>query len=72
MKSQKRAFKAMTLYSAILAQITGSILIGIFGGRWLDGKWNTEPLFLIVGLLLGLTAGIISMLRTVSYFNSED
>ncbi|KAB7707648.1 hypothetical protein F9802_06885 [Bacillus aerolatus] len=62
----------MSLYSAILAQLTGSILIGIFAGRWLDEKWNTEPLCLIVGLLLGITVGIFSMLRTVSHFNSED
>ncbi|MEK4027718.1 MULTISPECIES: AtpZ/AtpI family protein [Bacillaceae] len=72
MKSRKSAFKAMSLYSAVLAQLTGSILIGIFAGRWLDEKWKTEPLFLIIGLLLGLTAGVFSMLKTVNHFNSED
>lgn len=72
MKSRKNAFKAITLYSAILAQLTGSILIGIFAGRWLDEEWKTEPLFLIIGLLLGLTAGIFSMFKTVNHFNSED
>ncbi|KKB36525.1 ATP synthase protein I [Bacillus thermotolerans] len=72
MKSRKNAWKAMSLYSAILAQLTGSVLIGIFAGRWLDGIWNSEPLGLIVGLLIGLAAGIFSMLRTVKYFDSEE
>ncbi|HZG71104.1 MAG TPA: AtpZ/AtpI family protein [Chondromyces sp.] len=70
--NKKNPFKAMALYSSILAQLTGSILIGIFGGRWLDGKWGTEPLFLIIGLLLGMATGIYSMLRTVRQYNSGD
>jgi ATP synthase protein I len=62
----------MVLYSAILTQLVGSILIGIFGGRWLDGIWGTTPLFLIIGLLLGLSTGIYTMLQTVQHFNSGD
>jgi F0F1-type ATP synthase assembly protein I len=34
--------------------ISLTILGGILLGRWLDGKLNTEPLLLIIGLLLGL------------------
>ncbi|WP_232726038.1 AtpZ/AtpI family protein [Bacillus sp. FJAT-42315] len=72
MKNRKSPFRAMALYSSILAQLTASILIGIFAGRWLDGKWNTDPLCLIIGLLLGLTIGIFLMLQSVRYFNSGD
>jgi ATP synthase protein I len=42
------------------------ILLGIFAGRWLDGKLNTEPLFMIAGLLFGLILaiyGVYQMLR---------
>ncbi|MCL2149585.1 MAG: AtpZ/AtpI family protein [Dehalococcoidia bacterium] len=31
-----------------------AILGGILGGLWLDGKLETEPVFLIVGILSGL------------------
>jgi len=31
-----------------------SILLGILGGLWLDGELGTKPLFLIIGLVLGL------------------
>jgi ATP synthase protein I len=73
MKQQnRRPYKAMALMSAILSQLVGSILVGIFAGRWVDQKWDTEPLFLIIGLLLGLAAGIFAMLRLIQHFFSGD
>ncbi|KUP05058.1 membrane protein [Bacillus coahuilensis m2-6] len=68
----RHPFKAMALYSAILSQLVGSILIGIFFGRWLDQAWSTTPLFLIIGLLVGLTSGILTMLASVRHFTSGD
>ena len=38
-----------------------STVIGLLGGRWLDGKLGTEPWLMIVGLLLGVTAGFRSL-----------
>ena len=32
-----------------------SILGGILAGLWLDGKFSSKPLFMILGLFLGLT-----------------
>ncbi len=34
--------------------IGGSILGGVVAGRWFDSKLNTEPILVIVGLLLGI------------------
>ena len=31
-----------------------SILLGVLGGLWLDSKLNTQPVFVLVGLFLGL------------------
>jgi len=67
-KKEKNPFHAMTLYATILSQLVGSILVGIFAGKWLDGYFHTEPLFLIIGLLLGLATGIWAMLHTVRHF----
>ena len=44
-QNNRNPLQAMALMSAILSQLVGSILIGIFSGRWLDQKWGTEPLF---------------------------
>ncbi|HZH58578.1 MAG TPA: AtpZ/AtpI family protein [Metabacillus sp.] len=73
MRQKKRhPLHAMGLMSAILSQLVGSILIGIFTGKWIDSYLETEPLFLIIGLLLGLAAGVYSMLKLVHhYFSGE-
>jgi ATP synthase protein I len=39
------------------------IVIGAFAGKFLDGKLNTGPLFILLGLLLGLIAGVYGAYR---------
>jgi len=46
--------------------VAGSIILGVVGGRWLDSKMGSEPLWLIVGLLLGIAVafyGVYTMLK---------
>ena len=46
--------------------IAGSIIFGVLGGRWLDNKLNSEPVWLIVGLILGIVVafyGVYTMLQ---------
>lgn len=71
-QNNRNPFQAMALMSAIVSQLVGSILIGIFGGRWLDSQWDTEPIFLIVGLFIGLATGVYSMLFSIRHFYSGD
>ncbi len=33
--------------------VAGAILLGVLVGLWLDNKFNTEPLFVVAGLILG-------------------
>ena len=45
--------------------IGGSILLGVVAGLWLDSKLNTEPILMIVGLILGIVVafyGVYQML----------
>lgn len=61
----KRWIGALGL-SGIGFYIAGSIILGILGGRWLDGRLNSEPVWTIVGLVLGIVAaflGVYNMLR---------
>ncbi|THE10978.1 AtpZ/AtpI family protein [Bacillus timonensis] len=71
-KNDKHPLKAYALMSGILSQLVGSILIGIFLGRWIDQRLATEPLFLIFGLLIGLATGVYATLRLVKHFFSGD
>ena len=46
--------------------IGACILLGTFAGLWLDGRLNTRPLFMIVGLVVGLVVafyGVYQMVR---------
>ncbi|WP_033542495.1 AtpZ/AtpI family protein [Planococcus sp. CAU13] len=72
MHPKKSPLQAMALYSAILSQLVGSTLIGVFTGMWLDGKFGTAPLFLVICLFAGISAGVWAMLQTVQKFESGD
>lgn len=65
---RKYPLRAYALMTGILSNLVGSILVGIFLGRWVDRLWDTEPLFLIIGLLLGLAAGVYATIRLVNHF----
>jgi F0F1-type ATP synthase assembly protein I len=34
--------------------VAGSILLGVLAGLWLDDKFDTKPLFVVAGLILGI------------------
>ena len=46
--------------------IAGAILLGVLGGKWLDGKFGTDIGWTIAGLILGIIVavyGTYNMLR---------
>jgi ATP synthase protein I len=45
--------------------LAGSVLVGVLGGHWLDGKLGTQPIFFLVGAVLGLAAAALHFYRTV-------
>jgi ATP synthase protein I len=40
-----------------------SILLGVWGGLWLDEKLGTSPIMVIVGLILGLVVAFYGVYR---------
>ena len=52
-----------------------SIVLGVWGGHWLDEKLDTGPLWLIIGLILGLAVavlGVYNMLKPFIKNNKKD
>jgi F0F1-type ATP synthase assembly protein I len=45
--------------------IGGCIVLGVVGGRWLDNKFNTEPILAIVGLILGVIIAFYGVYRMI-------
>jgi len=51
--------------------IAGSIILGLLGGLWLDSKLNSEPFFLIAGLILGIVVAFFGVYNMVRPFISN-
>lgn len=72
MRPNRRPLHAMALYSAIVSQLVGSILIGVYTGMWLDSKIGTTPLFLVLCLFIGLVAGVTAVILSIRKYDSGD
>jgi len=47
-------------------ELAVAILAGLFGGHWLDGRFNTSPWLLLVGVFLGAAAGFYNLVRALT------
>jgi len=43
--------------------VGGCIVLGVVGGLWLDKKFGTEPILVIVGLILGVIIAFYGVYR---------
>ncbi len=41
------------------------IVLGVWGGLWLDSKLNTRPILVIVGLILGIVVAFYGVYRMI-------
>jgi F0F1-type ATP synthase assembly protein I len=70
--NKRNPMKAMALMTTITSQLVGFILIGIFGGMWLDERSHLSPLFLVIGLLLGLFVGVYTTISLIKRYFKEN
>ena len=52
-------------YMDLGMQLAVAVLIGTLLGYWLDSKLASSPLFILIGLFVGATAGFINVYHTV-------
>lgn len=64
-----RLLSASWRLASVGIEFAVSTVIGLLGGRWLDGKLGSEPWLMIAGLLLGVVAGFRSLVRAASRAN---
>ena len=60
----KDRYKALGSWSTLGLEIVLSVMIGLFAGRWADGRLGTEPWLTVLGFFFGLGAAIKSLVRT--------
>ncbi|MBI2027387.1 MAG: AtpZ/AtpI family protein [Deltaproteobacteria bacterium] len=63
MNLDRKSLRTYGIVSALSIQLVASVVLGIFGGHWLDGRLHTAPVLLLVGCLLGLIVGMITFVR---------
>jgi ATP synthase protein I len=51
--------------SSVGIELSVAVVLGMFFGRWLDGRIGTSPWMMIVFLCFGFTAGMRSIYRFV-------
>lgn len=59
MKNPNEFFK----YSSLGIEFAATVLIFIFLGLYFDKKFNTIPLFILIGSFVGFTGGIYLLLK---------
>ncbi|HZK54609.1 MAG TPA: AtpZ/AtpI family protein [Desulfosporosinus sp.] len=71
-KEQKSWQKAVMMGSTISTSVAGLVGTGYFLGRYLDGRWGTEP-WLTVGLILvGLALGAVYLVITLREYGASN
>ena len=59
-----KQLKSFARVGALGIELALSTVIGLLLGRWLDGKFGTEPWLTLVGLVFGVIAGFRSLIET--------
>ena len=59
--------ETLAVASQLAVVLAACVLIGIFGGSFLDARLGTGPLLLLLGAILGTAAGIYTMWQTTTF-----
>jgi len=65
------AMKAMGGVGTLGLEVALSIVVGLFGGQWLDGRFETSPWLTLVGSGFGLAAAIRAIARQMRIMKKE-
>jgi F0F1-type ATP synthase assembly protein I len=71
-KAKTTTTPAALFFVAVGSTIVGSIIFGLLLGLWLDGVAGTSPLFLLLGLLLGIGGAAAALVRAGTVRNSTN
>lgn len=66
-----QSFKNVGPYLGLGTQLAASIILMFFLGRWLDEKFNSTPLMILICSFIGGFAGIYNFIHTVLQLNKK-
>lgn len=59
------AMRQMAGAMAMAAELAVTVTLGVLAGSWLDSRFGTSPILLLLLALLGLVIGFVRMARTL-------
>lgn len=62
------ALQALAVTTTIGMEMAITVLLGYYGGKYLDGRFATGPWFLLAGVLVGLAVGVVGVYKTLMGF----
>ena len=71
-KYNKNIFNSLAPYLNLGFQLTLTVLMGVGIGWWLDNKFNTKPILILVFSLVFIAAGMYNFIRTVSELGNRE
>jgi ATP synthase protein I len=64
-------WKALTSLASVGLELGLSVLVGLFGGRWLDSRLGTSHWLTFIGLGFGIAAGYRAIYRATVAANRQ-
>jgi F0F1-type ATP synthase assembly protein I len=68
----QQQWKGFGSYGTVGLEIVLSVLVGWFGGRWLDQRLGTAPWLMVAGIGFGIAAGYRSLWWALKRAERED
>lgn len=60
------AYREFGPYLTLGFQLAAAVVILFFLGDWLDARYQTSPLFSLIGVAIGTIGGLIKFIRSVT------
>jgi F0F1-type ATP synthase assembly protein I len=67
----KQDWKGVGRYGTVGLELALSVLVGLFGGQFLDRRFHTEPWLMLLGLAYGVAAGVRGLYRAAERATRE-
>lgn len=58
-------------YGNLSIELVAAVLVGAFGGHWLDRWLGTTPWLFLIGFVLGAAAGFLNIFRLIASEKGE-
>ncbi|MCF8260853.1 MAG: AtpZ/AtpI family protein [Melioribacteraceae bacterium] len=66
------SFQQAGPYLGLGTQLAATVILMFFLGKWLDDKYETTPLFILLLSFLGGIAGFYNFIKRVMELNKDD